>query len=397
MRPVEVAKGIYNVGVIDWNIRDFHGYSTESGTTYNAFLIVDEKIVLVDTVKRPFAEELIANISSLIDPKSIDFVVSNHAEMDHSGCLPTIMHIIGKDKPVYCSKMGAKNLSAHFQQELNYQVVGKDLRLDIGSRTLTFLETRMLHWPDSMFTMIPEDKILFSSDAFGQHYAGHESFDDELGPSVFQHARKYYANILMPYSDRVSKLIHTVANSGLEFDLILPDHGVLWRSEMSAIVKEYAAWSEQKAANKAIVMYDTMWQSTEKMANKIAAGINAEGVDVIPMHVRKWHRSDILTELMDAKAIVVGSPTLNNGLYPSLSDVLTYIRGLKPKGKIGASFGSYGWSGEAVKLLNAELETIGVELLNDGLRMQYVPDNEKLNACYEFGRDIGRSVRLALS
>ncbi len=392
MRPVELAKGIYNVGVIDWNIRDFHGYSTYSGTTYNAFLIIDEKVVLIDTVKREFADELIENISSLVDPKKIDFVVSNHAEMDHSGCLPKIMHIIGREKPVYCSKPGAKNLSAHFHQEINYQVVEKDLKLDIGSRTLTFLETRMLHWPDSMFTYIPEDRILFSSDAFGQHYAGHENFDDELGISVIKHAKKYYANILLPFSGRVSKLIETVSAAGLEFDMILPDHGVLWRSEPGKIINKYLEWSQQKGVEKAVVLYDTMWSSTEKMANEIAAGLNSVGIDVTPMNVRKWHRSDIMTEIIDAKAVVVGSPTLNNGLYPTLSDVLTYIKGLKPKGKIGAAFGSYGWSGEAVKLLNSELDNIGIERLNDGLKVQYVPDAAKLQECFEFGKEIGQAI-----
>ena len=395
MRPVELAKGIYNVGVIDWNIRDFHGYSTYSGTTYNAFLIIDEKVVLVDTVKREFADDLIENISSLIDPKKIDFVVSNHAEMDHSGCLPKIMHIIGREKPVYCSKLGAKNLAAHFQQEINYQVVDKDMKLDIGSRTLTFLETRMLHWPDSMFTYIPEDKILFSSDAFGQHYAGHENFDDELGISAMKHAKKYYANILLPFSDRVSKLIETVSDAGLEFEMILPDHGILWRSDPAKIINAYVEWSQQKGGEKAVVLYDTMWSSTEKMANEIAAGLNASGIDVTPMNVRKWHRSDIMTEIIDSKAVIVGSPTLNNGLYPTLSDVLTYIKGLKPKGKIGAAFGSYGWSGEAVKLLNAELDSIGIKRLNDGLKVQYVPDAGKLQECFDFGKEIGQAVLAA--
>ncbi len=396
MRPVEIAKGIYNVGVVDWNIRDFHGYSTYNGTTYNAFLIVDEKVVLIDTVKKEFGDELINNISSIIDPSKIDFVISNHAEMDHSGCLPRMMHIIGKDKPVYCSKMGAKNLAAHFTQDINYQVVEKDLTLNIGKRTLSFMETRMLHWPDSMFTYIKEDKILFSSDAFGQHYAGHENFDNELGKAVIKHAKKYYANILLPYSTRVSNLIKSVADSGLEFKMICPDHGILWRENPGLIIDEYIKWSKQQPEPKAVVLYDTMWQSTEKMAIAIAEGINSSGIDAIPMHARKWHRSDIMTEVMEAKTLVIGSPTLNNGLYPTLSDVMTYIQGLKPRNKTGAAFGSYGWSGEAVKIINKKFEEMEIELIDDGLRVQYVPDGDTLKECYEYGKNIAASIHKSL-
>jgi flavorubredoxin len=392
MRPLQIAKGIYNVGAIDWNIRDFHGYSTYNGTTYNAFLIVDEKIALIDTVKKEFSDELIRNISSIIDPRNIDFVVSNHAEMDHSGCLTKIMHIIGKDKPVYCSKMGAKNLAAHFQQKINYQVVEKDTKIDLGLRTLSFMETRMLHWPDSMFTYIPEDRILFSSDAFGQHYAGHENFDDELGRDVTGHARKYYANILLPYSDRVGKLIASIADSGLEIKMICPDHGVIWRSDPGKIIQDYVDWSMQKPGKKAVILYETMWHSTEKMANEIASGLNAAGIDATPMHARKWHRSDIMTELMDARALVVGSPTLNNGLFPTLSDVLTYIKGLKPKNKLGAAFGSYGWSGEAVKIINGLFNDMEIDIIDDGFRTQYVPNDEVLKKCFEYGKMIGEKI-----
>jgi len=220
MRPVKIAKGVYSVGVIDWNIRDFHGYSTHLGTTYNAFLIVDEKIALIDTVKKDFSDQLIENISKIVDPKKIDYVISNHTEMDHSGGLPRVMHRVGEDKPLYCSKMGAKNLARHFSQKWNCHAVGSGEELSLGSRTLTFLETRMLHWPDSMFTYLKEDKILFSSDGFGQHYAGHENFDDEVDDEIMLHAKKYYANILLLYSPLILKLIDTVTELGIEIDMI---------------------------------------------------------------------------------------------------------------------------------------------------------------------------------
>jgi flavorubredoxin len=392
MRPVKIAKGVYSVGVIDWNIRDFHGYSTHLGTTYNAFLIVDEKIALIDTVKKDFSDQLIENISKIVDPKKIDYVISNHTEMDHSGGLPRVMHRVGEDKPLYCSKMGAKNLARHFSQKWNCHAVGSGEELSLGSRTLTFLETRMLHWPDSMFTYLKEDKILFSSDGFGQHYAGYENFDDEVGDEIMLHAKKYYANILLLYSPLILKLIDTVTELGIEIDMICPDHGIIWRKDPGKIISAYAEWAKQAPKKKAVVVYDTMWHSTEAMADEIAAGIASEGVRVRPIHIRSSHRSEIMTEVLDAAAVVVGSPTLNNQLFPTVSDFLTYMKGLKPINKIGAAFGSYGWSGEAVKMINSTLEEMKFDIIDPGVRLQYVPDKAGLNACFEFGKKIGKTI-----
>ncbi len=392
MRPVEITKGIYDVGVIDWNIRDFHGYSTYRGTSYNAFLIVDEKIALIDTVKKNFADQLIDNISKIIDPKKIDYVISNHTEMDHSGALPRVMHRVGEDKPLYCSKMGANNLARHFPQRWDYHAVGTGKELSLGNRTLTFLETRMLHWPDSMFTYLKEDKILFSSDGFGQHYAGHERFDDQIGEDIMLHAKKYYANILLLYSPLVLKLLETVAQLGLEIDMICPDHGIIWRKDPVKIVNAYAKWAKQEQEKKAVVVYDTMWHSTQAMADEIAAGIANEGVSVRPIHIRSSHRSEIMTEVLDAAAVVVGSPTLNNQLFPTVSDFLVYMKGLKPLNKIGAAFGSYGWSGEAVKLINKELEAMNFDVIDPGIRIQYVPEKKGLEACFELGKKVGQAI-----
>lgn len=283
MKPVELAKGVYDVGVIDWNIRDFHGYSTHQGTSYNAFLVVDDQIALIDTVKKGFEDQLLRNIATIVDPSKIDIVVSNHTEMDHSGSLPYVMNRIGKDKPVYCSKMGEKNLARHFEGGINYRVVKDGEELSLGKRTFAFLETRMLHWPDSMFTYLKEDRILFSSDAFGQHYAGHEQFDDVLGDEVMRHARKYFANILLPYAPLISKLLEKVKEMGLPIDLICPDHGVLWRNP-GRVISAYESWARQEPLDaKAVVVYDTMWNSTEKLALSIADGLHAEGIDVRPM------------------------------------------------------------------------------------------------------------------
>jgi flavorubredoxin len=392
MVPIEIAPGVYNVGVRDWNIRDFHGYSTDVGTTYNAFLVVDEKIALIDSVKKEFADELINNIARIVEPRKIDLVVSNHTELDHSGSLARIMHRIGEDKPLYCSKLGAKNLVRHFPQKWNYQAVGSGDELKLGRRTLTFLETRMIHWPDSMFSFLKEDGILFSSDGFGQHYAGPETFDDEIGDRIMLHAKKYFANILLLYAGHIEKLIRQVAGMNLYLRMICPDHGVIWRKEPGKIVNAYLDWCAQKPEKKAVVIYDTMWHSTEKMAEAINSGIMAAGVPSKPMNLRAWHRSEVMTEVFDARAVAVGSPTLNNGLFPTVADFLCYLKGLKPKNKIGAAFGSYGWSGEAVKLIETELQEMKFELLQPGLKVQFVPEKSVLDVCGEFGKKIGQAV-----
>lgn len=397
MKPEEIAKGVYSVGVKDWNIRDFHGYSTYRGTTYNAFLVVDEKIALIDTVKSEFTDQLIDNISKIVDPKKIDYVISNHTEMDHSGGLTRLMLEIGEDKPLYCSKMGQKNLSDHFRKEWNFQVVGSGDELSIGSRTFMFMETRMLHWPDSMFTYLKEDKILFSSDAFGQHYAGSEIYDDQMNSEELMfHAKKYYANILLPFSPLIQKLLASVSEMGLELDMVCPDHGVIWRKDPGMIIGAYDRWSRQEAEDKAVVIYDTMWHSTEMMAEAIVAGLVEAGVtSVRPISVRKSHRSEIMTDVIDAKGVIVGSPTLNNNIFPALADTLTYMKGLKPSGKIAAAFGSYGWSGEAVKLINKEFEAMKLDIVDDGLRVKYVPGQTDLEACFEYGKKIGAAIKKA--
>lgn len=392
MKPVKIAEGIYDVGVNDWNIQDFHGYSTPLGSSYNAFLILDEKIALIDTVKKGYEDKLLANIAQIVEPQKIDYMISNHSEMDHSGGLLEIMREIGEDTPLYCSKMGKKNLAMHFTRDWNYHAVKNGEELNLGKRTLAFLETRMLHWPDSMFTYVKEDRILFSSDAFGQHYAGNEKFDDVIGGAIMPHAKKYFTNILMHFSPQVAKLLKTVADMGLEIKMICPDHGIIWRSDPGKIIEAYAGWSRQEGTDKAILVYDSMWHSTEMMADAISSGLDDVGVEVRPMSLRKWHRSDVMTEVMDAKAIVVGSPTLNNGIFPTVADMLTYMRGLRPKNKIAAAFGSYGWSGEAVKQINQYFESMKLEIVDEGLRIQYVPDADALETCFQFGRKIGERI-----
>ena len=392
MKPIEVKEGIYWVGAIDWNIRDFHGYATYDGTTYNAFLIMDEKIALIDTVKKGWTDEMIKRISHIVDPKKIDLVISNHTEPDHSGGLPVLMHKIGEDKPLYCSKVGHRGLTNHYRQKWNYQPVENGGEISLGKRTLSFMETRMLHWPDSMFTYCKEDRLLFSSDAFGQHYAGLERFDDEIGEAIMPHAEKYYANILLPYSGLVAKLLEKVTDMGLELDIVCPDHGVIWRKNPGRIIQAYADWAAQKPTLKAVVIYDTMWQSTARMADAVVEGLGQVGIPTRLLHLRSWHRSDVITQVHGAGAVIIGSPTLNNGLFPTVADFLCYMKGLRPANKLGAAFGSYGWSGESVKLINQELEAAKFKLVTPGVRSLYVPDDDVLKECYELGRQVGQAL-----
>ncbi len=394
MPPIEILSDIYWVGAIDWNIRDFHGYSIYRGTTYNAFLIKDKKITLFDTVKQGFGAELMRHLHRLIDPRTIDYLVVNHVEMDHSGLSPELVDLVKPEK-IFCSGAGRKALLAHFHREdWPYEVVKTGDSISLGNRTVQFMETRMLHWPDSMFSYIPEDRLLISSDAFGQHWATTERFDDEVDASLLLgHAAKYYANILLPYSNLVQKLLSQLKEMALTVDMIAPDHGVIWRGNPARILACYDEWSQQRPGCKALVAYDTMWHSTEKMARAIVDGLVEEGVSVQLFDLATNHRSDIMTEILDAGALVLGCSTLNNGMLPRMADLLHYMKGLRPANKIGAAFGSYGWSGEAVRLIKASLEEMKVSVIDPGVSVQYVPAHDDLKECVELGRKVAHALK----
>lgn len=393
MRTTEMAKGIYWVGAIDWDIRDFHGYSTDRGTTYNAYLVIDEKVTLFDTVKHSHLDELLHRIRAIIDPEKIDYLVVNHVEMDHSGSLPAMMEIIKPEKLI-CSPAGHKAIVDHFHREdWPFSIVKTGDQISIGRRTIQFLETKMLHWPDSMFSYLPEDGILISSDAFGEHYASSERFDDEvpLG-DVMNEATKYYANILYLFSPLVAKLLQTVSDMNLDIRMIAPDHGIIWRSHIDTIVNAYDRWSRYQTDNKALVIYDTMWHSTEKMADAVALGLEEAGVRYALLNLKHHHRSDVMTQILGARAVILGSSTMNNSLLPRMAGFLSYMRGLKPTGKLGAAFGSFGWSGEAVKLLTTALTEMKIDVIEEGLRMKYVPTAAQLEECREMGKRIGMAM-----
>jgi len=394
MPPIEISKDVYWVGAVDWNLRDFHGYSVERGSTYNAFLVKDRKITLFDTVKQGFKAELLHRIHRIIDPSTIDYLVVNHVEMDHSGSLPELVEVV-KPERIFCSGAGKKGLLAHFHQEnWPYEVVKTGDSISLGRRTVQFIETRMLHWPDSMFSYIPEDRLLISSDAFGQHWATTERFDDEVDLSLLLgHAAKYYANILLPYSNLVQKLLSGVKEMDLKVDMIAPDHGLIWRGNPGRILECYDEWSQQRSKGRALVAYDTMWHSTEMMAKAIVNGLVEEGVGVELFDLATNHRSDIMTAVLDAGALVLGSSTLNNGMLPRMADLLHYMKGLRPANKIGAAFGSYGWSGEAVRLIKATMEEMKFEVVDPGISVQYVPAHDDLQKCVELGRKVAHALK----
>jgi len=393
MAAFEIKKNIYWVGAIDWSVRDFHGYSTPAGSTYNAYLVVDRKTVLFDTVKKPFAGDLIRRIRQVCNPERIDYIVINHVEPDHASALPEVVEVIKPEK-IICSSQGKKGLLAHFHREdWPYEVVKTGDEIDIGERTVRFIETRMVHWPDSMFSYIPEDKLLISQDGFGQHWATSERFDDEVDQSELMYqSAKYYANILLPYSPVVQRLLAEVRAMGLEIDMIAPDHGLIWRSNPEKILAAWDEWSRQVAKNKALVVYDTMWRSTEMMARAVADGLQAEGVSVKVMDLASCHRSDVVTELLDSKAVLFGSSTLNNNMLPRMADLLCYVKGLRPAPKLAAAFGSYGWGGEAVKQINAAFEEMKFEIVDPGIRVNYVPTEDDLAKCAELGRNTAKRV-----
>jgi flavorubredoxin len=391
-RAVKVSEHVYWVGAIDWAVRDFHGYATSRGTTYNAYLILGEKVTLVDTVKAPFRDELLARVSSVIAPSDIDIIVSNHSEMDHSGCLADVIETVHPEK-VVASVMGVKTLDRHFHGRFDVDAVEDGGSMSLGDLTLRFYETRMLHWPDSMFSYLPEDRLLFAQDAFGMHLASAERFDDEICEDVLEdEARKYYANILMPYSPIVSKLLTHVGELNLDLDIVAPDHGPIWRKGFGTIVDLYSRWAEQRPTSKAVVVYDTMWNSTALMARAIADGLAEGGACPKLLPLGGSHRSDVAAELLEAGALLVGSPTINNNMFPTLADTLVYIKGLKPRNLIGAAFGSYGWSGEAVGHVNTALEEMKVELVSEGIRVKNVPTESDLDECRTLGKQVGERL-----
>jgi flavorubredoxin len=376
MKAVEIKKGVYWVGAIDWNLRNFHGYLTQRGSTYNAYLIIDEKVTLIDTVKSYFVDEMIERISSIIDPSKIDYIISNHVEMDHSGALPKILKV-AKNAKVFASPNGIAGLKAHYKEEWNFEAIKSGDTINLGKRSLQFILTPMIHWPDNMIGFMPEENILFSNDALGQHLASSERFDDEYPIDiVMEEARKYYANIVLPYGVQVKKALSQVAD--LDIKMIAPSHGVIWRGHIPEIIEEYKKWASNKVDKKAVIAYDTMWGSTLQMAEAIASAFEEKGYSYVLHNVSLTHISDIMTEIMTAEYICVGSPTLNNGMMPSTAAFLTYLEGLSPKNRKAVAFGSFGWGGQSIGQVEKVLKDAGMDVIYTS-KEKYIPSKEALD------------------
>ena len=392
MMGFKIKENITWVGKIDWELRKFHGeeYSTHRGSSYNSYLVKDEKTALIDTVWGKFSGEFVENLKKDIPLEKIDFVIANHAESDHSGALPELMRYI-PDTPIYCTKNGVNSLKGHYHQDWNFHVVKTGDKLNLGAKELIFIEAQMLHWPDSMMSYLTKDNILFSNDAFGQHIASEQMYNDLVDQSeLFQEAIKYYANILTPFSAFVDKKIKEVLALKVPVDMICPSHGVIWRKDPLQIAEKYLQWANSYAENQITIAYDSMWDGTRRMAEAIAKGITQEDqtVNVKLFNIARSDKNDLITEIFKAKAVLIGSPTINKGILSAVAAILEEMKGLKFMNKKAAAFGCYGWSGEAVKIISQHLSSAGFAVVDEGLRAMWNPDAKAMEMCVEYGKKV---------
>lgn len=392
----KIKNNVQWVGKIDWELRKFHGdeYSTHKGSTYNSYLIKEEKNVLIDTVWTPYAKGYVDDLSKEIELDKIDYVIANHAELDHSGSLPELMEKI-PDTPIYCTANGLKSFKGHFHKDWNFKTIKTGDKLDLGNKELIFIEAPMLHWPDSMFCYLTSDNILFSNDAFGQHYASEHMYNDLVDQcELFTECMKYYANILTPFSKLVVKKIQEFLSLKIPVDIICPSHGVIWRDDPTQIVTKYMEWASGYKENQITIIYDTMWNGTRVMAENIAKGIKEvdKAVSIKLFKLSDSDKNDVITEIFRSKGIIVGSPTINRGILTAMAGMLEEIRGLGFKDKKAAAFGTYGWSGESVKKINEGLKTAGFNVVDEGLKVLWNPDDESIGRCIDFGNRLAKAL-----
>ena len=393
----QISQMVSWVGKVDWELTRFHGdeYSTHRGSSYNSYLIRDEKVALIDTVWKPYDKEFVSRLKQEIDLKSIDYIIMNHNEIDHSGALPELMREI-PNTPIYCTKKGEAIIRGHYHQNWNFVNVKTGDKLSLGKHSLTFVEMTMLHWPDSMLSYFDGDGgIVFSNDAFGQHFASESLFNDKVNETELMYeAEKYYTNILNLYSPMITKKVKLILDMNLPICMICPSHGVIWKENPMQIVNQYLTWANAYQENQVTLVYDTMWQSTRLMAEAIADGIQQAAPDttVKIFNIAKDDKNDVLTEIFRSKAVLVGSPTINYGHSFAIAGLLEMMKGLKFKKKKAAAFGSYGWSGDAVKQINALLTEAGFELVNEGIAKLWVPDDTALEDCRQYGRNFAENL-----
>lgn len=395
MSAVKILPDIYWVGAVDWKVRNFHGhtYSTKRGTTYNAYLILDDKIALVDTVYGPFSKELASNIKEIIPLEKIDYIIANHVETDHSGALPELMRLCPKAKLFGTAKC-KDGLEKHYYGNWDFNIVKTGDKLKLGKKTISFIEAPMLHWPDSMFSYLVEEELLLPNDAFGQHFATPERFDGEADKdALMDEAAKYYANILWPLSSLVLKKIEEVQKLGIPIKMIAPSHGVIWRKDPLSIINAYLSWAENETKPKVVIVYETMWGATEKIAKAVAGGITDSGVSVKFFDINQSDRTEIIKEMLDAKGFAIGSSTHDNGMLPSIAGFLEFLKGLRPKNRIACALGSYGWGGGATREIEEVLKKAGIEIIQPAVSFRFVPDENEIKKCYEYGKEFSKEVK----
>lgn len=390
--PVKIADGVYWVGVIDWDLRLYHNtYSTHHGTTYNSYLLMDDQVVLVDAVYGPFHEEFLGNIKELVPIEKITYMVVNHSEADHSGALPRVMEIVPGAR-VVCTSKCKDILSRLYQATWDFLIVKSGDELKIGKKTLKFIEAPMMHWPDNMFTYVREDKLLLSNDPFGQHMASSERFEDEADQAVvWEEAAKYFANTLYPFTALIKKKVEEIQT--LPVEIIAPSHGVIWRREPRRIMEKYLRWASGEAEERVLIAYDTMWESTDMMARAIAEGVQREGIPARLFKLSATDHADIFRELLEARGLMIGSSTINNTVLPATASFIEGLKGLRPKGKMACVFGSHGWGGGAVKVIEQAIKQAGIEHTVDGLAVKYRPDAGELEACRQLGSQFAKEVK----
>ena len=388
---IQLKEGVYWVGAVDWDIKNFHGYITNRGTTYNSYLLVSDKIALVDTVKAPFYDTMLRHIREIVDPTKIDYIISNHAEPDHSGSLERFHREEAPQAEIIATAHGEKIITKYYG-EVPITTTKEMPEVKLGGKTITFVPVPMAHWPDSMVSYIPEDKLLLSNDAFGQHIASAGRFNDQVDQDeLWQEALTYYANILMPLYRSVGRAMKAL--DGVAIDMIAPSHGVIWRKDIGDILAKYSSWVVGETKEKVVIAYDSMWMSTQDMAYAIAEGVGSEGVDCKVFNLTARYRSDVMAAIQEARAVLVGSPTLNNTIFPPVASFLAYMRGLKPMNKFGAGFGSYGWAEGAKKLVEEQMQLAGIEIIESGIDVTFKPTVDEWQAAYEFGVKVAKKVK----
>jgi anaerobic nitric oxide reductase flavorubredoxin len=391
----ELKSGIWWVGIVDWGLKHFHGFelSTHRGSSYNSYLIVDRKIALVDTVWGRFTNEFVENVREVVDPSTIDYIIAQHAESDHSGSLSAMMDLC-PHATLVVSPRGKASISGHYRKPWNFCVVKTGDTISLGGCELVFIEAPMLHWPDSLFTYVRGKGVLMPNDAFGQHYATCLRFNDQVNQvELWEEALKYYANILTPFSQMVLKKIDELLALDLRVDMICPSHGVIWREDPLQIVKAYQEWARQVPHESAVIVYDTMWEGTRRMADAVGEGLAREGVPFVVCRMGNSDRNDVVTRIFEAKAVIVGSPTVNQGLLPTIAPIMEELKGLRFKNKIGAAFAAYGWSGESLPIIERHLEACGIPLVSRGVKAMWVPSPGDIEKCVALGREVGKAVK----